>query len=362
VPARGRVVLHIGLPKTGSTTVQTFLSANRRRLRAHGIALVRRRIVPVERQLPVAFMTRPNRHTARVGVRTAADQAEVRAALARRLAAQLGDDRTLLLSSEHLSSMLGATDEVCRLAEFLAGVGADVSVIAVLRRVDHWVPSAYAEAAVSANPIPMDERFVHSRRAVADQCGLVERWTAGFGADAVRLLPVLQADKTEPLAMPLRLAAELGLPPAEVAAWPAPAHIERASLSALGVEMMRAIRPLLADPGLRPARDRQPLVAELARRYPGPPVALSPEAAAALAERGWIDNGIETRPQATRASSATLWPQWRAEPARPVSPVPEVTEDEVTELVEELRRSGVIRERSSSLGAKLRAAALRALR
>ncbi len=329
-----RLVVHIGLPKTGSTAVQGLLSANADVLAAAGLHWANGLRGPNQTELAIACTSRPSALAAAYGVRSDGDRPALRRRIRRRLlrAARAGD---LLVSSEHLAGLLRTRDEIDALAGLVDGIADDVLVVAVLRRGDHWLPSAYAEAVRSGRPVPYGPRFVQRRAHLLDHRRLARRWSRTFGADAVRLVPFLEIDKTDPTAVPARVLAAAGLS-VDLSGWQHADRISRSGLGATAVEVLRRLAPELGTARLS-ARQREEVVRLLGELVPGPGVALSPAAARALAERDWVHTGAGELPQAYGAD----WPAWNDEPPAPVRRRPVPTAEQLAQAEAALRRAGL---------------------
>jgi hypothetical protein len=336
-----RLVLHIGLPNTGTSSVQAFLSANRDALAADGLRWCRSLYGPNHAQLAVAVARDGGRVARSLGVEKAGDRARLRSRLVAALGSELRAHPTVVAPTEHLTGRISTEDEVGELAALLGGIADDVLVLAVLRRNDYWLPSSYAEAVVARSQRRLNAGFVRSRQHLLDHQSLLARWVRPFGADRVRLLPLLEEDKADPLRSPIRLLSELGIAPEAVRSWPVPAARVRPSLSARATQMLQALTPLVPEEGLRPARDRTRLLQAIAARYPGPP-ALTRRAAAELARHGWVHSGIDRATQAVGPD----WERWATQPPAPLGTLPAVSEDEVRALLAELQEAGVVRRRS----------------
>jgi hypothetical protein len=140
-----RAILHIGTEKTGTTTLQTFLAANRDGLLRHGF------------QYP-SFCGELN-HTglaayalddsaddpirAPFGYAGAAGIGAFRAGIERAARSDLSSGRDAIFCSEHCHSRLRTRDEVARLHGFLGEFFGDIRLCIYLRRQDRVALSLY---------------------------------------------------------------------------------------------------------------------------------------------------------------------------------------------------------------------------
>ncbi len=139
----GRVLLHIGPPKTGTTSIQHFLFGNRPALEARGF------YVPLASsrgfqhiELPLCF--RP--HSKNLERLTGVDGGEIDArretmtnAFAAEMASVSGGD-TMLISSEHLFG--GAPSVIEAYKRFFAPYAERFESLMYLRRQDRWIASS----------------------------------------------------------------------------------------------------------------------------------------------------------------------------------------------------------------------------
>lgn len=332
-----RLILHIGLPKSGSSAIQCYLSDHATRLAECGLGWLPGSRGPNATEWAVAFSHRTNVITAEYGVRTGHDRQRLRERIADRLVG--AEDRDLIISSEHLSGLIRTPAETDDLATFLQGLGFQPMIIAVIRRADYWLPSAYAEAVRSGRTIRLGPHFVDRRAHLLDHQALLARWASAF--DQIRLVPYLETDKTDPAAVPRRLLYACGVPMATTADWPQPERLSRPGLSATAVEVLRRISPALELAEWTSGADRERLVELLAARHPGAGVRLTPSAARALASRGWIQTGIDTSP----AAYGSGWQEWHDTEAAPVENAPQPSNATIGHTLLAVRDAGLGRQR-----------------
>lgn len=132
-----RIILHIGLQKTGTSSIQVMLSSSSAGLAAQGLAYP---ALPVPRTSRSGVWTSPFRHNCIAGtyadfnsvfeIMTAAEAAVFWRDLRR-------DGRTLILSAEEFSRQRDFTPLAAALDGF------DVEVVVYLRRQDKYVESLY---------------------------------------------------------------------------------------------------------------------------------------------------------------------------------------------------------------------------
>jgi hypothetical protein len=326
-----KVLLHIGAPKTGSTSIQHWAAENRAALAARGILYP---VAPGERPDP----TPEANH---VGLALAAS-AEVRGstlprmldladaaaaeAFATRMEPRLAEEiagsgcGTLLLSNEHLSSRLREEAEIAalrRLLERAAGAVSAWRVVYYHRRQDEMIQSIHAMRVLhgTTEPFRLAMRPEDPR---LDPRAILDLYARVFGEEAitVRLFDPRRLARGDAVA---DLASLLGVDPAE-AGFTEPSR-RNVSLTGPALELLRLLNA--HGPKLREAiRDpnRVPIIAALRALPPGPPLALAPRAAldAFLAGHAEINAEIARR-WLGRADGHCFDPPAEDEAARPVA-------------------------------------------
>jgi len=161
----GTLVLHIGTEKTGSTTIQRSLAANRELLGTDGVDIVP---APAVRGL-LGCGLRTKGHP---------DPAPLRRSLDRH--------HMTIVSSELFQSRLARSRQVQRLASFCRSLGAsEIRIIVYLRRPAELVNSMVATAARINAGRKQSILSVYMRN-ICDHKSTLQRWSQSFGREAVR--------------------------------------------------------------------------------------------------------------------------------------------------------------------------------
>jgi hypothetical protein len=270
--------LHIGSEKTGTTSVQRFLRANRDLLARHAILFPRAPGEENHMGLAVAAQTDFGPLRRKIfHVHTWPEVEEFRAALKRNLQDELRarDYRSAIMSGEHCSSRLTTEEEVQWLREFLREMFDDVRIIVYLRRQDEFLLSTYSTdvkgGAVHRLRVP--EGDVIERR--YDLWNLVSRWANVFGRENVICRKYEKGSlKDGDIVEDFRHV--IGLDPAWPYAYPKRLN---ESLDATSLEFLRLMNkhvPRLTEDGLNKRRGN--IVAVLAEVSNGPLLTLPEKA------------------------------------------------------------------------------------
>lgn len=165
---RKRLFLHIGQPKTATTTLQTFLSINRDRLIRHGW------LYPNAGRQYAAHHLFGNFFRAQplywIG---AADPAQVMAELKREVEETRCEN--VILSTE---SLYFAQDRA-GFAEYLKDF--DVTIVVSLRRQDEWIESVYQDNLKNGETRLDPEAYLVALAGSLDYAGPLSAWAAAFG-------------------------------------------------------------------------------------------------------------------------------------------------------------------------------------
>jgi hypothetical protein len=126
-----RVFLHVGMPKCATTTIQAALLQKQEALRGLGIAY----------EMPEGPVAEGQGNAARLAISVLRDRAEAIEAALDFFSGGTGD---VVLSSEVFSALYKSAAAI-KFVEALQVRGFEVSVIALLRRQDHWLESDFKQ-------------------------------------------------------------------------------------------------------------------------------------------------------------------------------------------------------------------------
>lgn len=200
-----RAILHVGMPKTGTTALQQFLTMNEERLSEQGVLYSRHLRLndqrPNHHAFALAFLEKPPAHFhPRFGSRYSADE------YTQLLREEIASSRphTVILSSEHIYTMDYALPVLRRIYASLAFLE-NICVYIVFRRPSSMAPSMYAQYVVSAKVPPLSpDRYLAKEEAAGsfDYLRRLQDFAEVFGEHRifVRLYEEVRNDGIRPLA------------------------------------------------------------------------------------------------------------------------------------------------------------------
>ncbi len=269
-----RIVLHIGTEKTGTSSIQHFLSGNRAALGADGI------VYPLftgpnggsQWGFVAAVARRPWKSDigARLEIRDQASASVYRKRLIDAIDQELAacpDRHTLLVSCEHFHSRLRKPGRVRALQKLLSRWSDKVEVILYLRRQDRVAVSLYSTRLKSGNPTPEVFPAIEGEQLpyYYDYECVYDTWCQVFGEEAVQAcLYEQQADAEAGLIEDF--CARVGI---DITGKEFPRRVNQ-SLSEAGVLMLQELNQQWPRKPLSgPDPSREHLVARISRENPG---------------------------------------------------------------------------------------------
>jgi len=186
-----QLILHIGLSKTGSSSIQRVLAGQRDALTAQGVFYPRTPGWENHQLLPASIVADPNAlwdvHPGTwEGMKPEARLALFREQFAAEMDGMPAETTRCVISAEQCASLLNTDDDVGRLAALLRRWFDPIRVVAYLRRQDKHAASAYTQnlrVGILADPKLPDggprELLQY------DYGGLLDRWARAFGESAM---------------------------------------------------------------------------------------------------------------------------------------------------------------------------------
>jgi len=180
-----RVYLHIGLEKTGTSSIQQFLRINRDALKAARLLFPHAPGAENHMALSAAAQNEQKRDDLRMiyGLDSPAKIREFRKTLVEKLVAEAEEAgcHTVVLSGEHCSSRLTTPAEVELLWRMLQSLTKDIRVIVYLRRQDEFLCSTYSTDVKSGFTGSMKLPSAELREQRYNYYPLLERWDSVVG-------------------------------------------------------------------------------------------------------------------------------------------------------------------------------------
>jgi hypothetical protein len=273
--------LHIGVEKTGTTSIQSFLATNRTALRAEG-RLYPATPGPVSHLDLVAFALDDDRidgtrkaHGLTTPSRIAAFRDDFVRALVTEIAS--GGVSEIILSSELLSSRIRSPSELARIKILCAGIARNTKIVVYLRNQVDFLVSRYTTVIQAGS----SEEFRARAAPLADYAVLLDRWGAAFGRENLVIRRFEPADFVDGDLL-ADFAATIGLESTKLVSVP---HFNE-SLDAESLAFLRAINrrlPRRLSDRLGPMRSAA--VTVLQRRHGGTKFVISPALASQIEAR-----------------------------------------------------------------------------
>ena len=184
-----KLILHIGTEKTGTTSIQDFLSENKVELESQGVFIPQSPCgsisAPNHRRLATACFNNGNTDDSFLDFNIK-DFEKWRVETFEEIKSELisSSINTHILSSEHFSSRLTNEAEILRLYDFLKDIYSEIKVVVYFRRQDEYAVSLYStylkSGGVSKEILPTNassERY--------DYYSICKKWEEVFGLNNI---------------------------------------------------------------------------------------------------------------------------------------------------------------------------------
>jgi hypothetical protein len=182
-----KLYLHIGTEKTGTTSLQKFMAANREPLERRGVYYPRS--PGVENHIALTAVARRNRSELwdQLRINDREQWETFRRDFRQKFSMELAEHhaQTVVMSGEHCSSRLRSDEEVHRLLEFLDRFFTEITVIAYLRRQDDFLASTHSTDVKNGGTQPLQIPDAETIAFRYDYWELLSRWARVFGRENI---------------------------------------------------------------------------------------------------------------------------------------------------------------------------------
>ncbi len=200
--SRKTLILHIGWPKTGSTSIQMFLQTNRKRLRRNRIAALEtfasKRMVGMNSSILSFLLLRPQDHDAKpsitqermnfFGIQSKEDLIDIQKGMKDKLHQEVkaleGECSKFVISGENLSRL--RVVDIKRLRKLCGDLFDEYKIVCYLRRQDLYLISKYSTGLRLGSVVEFDKYL--NRRCNLRHCKYDEMlggWSSVFGKETM---------------------------------------------------------------------------------------------------------------------------------------------------------------------------------
>lgn len=192
-----KLLLHVGRPKTGTTSLQQFFRLNRDALQKSGYLLFDHIGSPNNIELAAYFEEKAQPGTRnwrqRRGISSQADsqayflQFDPLLAIRGQVEDHAESSHTAIITSEHLGDLGFSESSMLRLAEWAHRQFSAIEVICFVRHQVRVIPSGWSTLIRSGGSTPLQSYFTQRLRVRdLDYVAFGQGWTSAFGFDNVR--------------------------------------------------------------------------------------------------------------------------------------------------------------------------------
>lgn len=248
-------ILHIGVEKTGSTSIQSALSKNRQKLLSHGVLYPRTLGEKSHiKAYALASESGMDEVKSQSGFDSLASIESARLRLLEQLADEISsnDPKIVCISNEHCSSRLLLRSEIRRLATLVQSFCDNIKVVIYLRRQGDALRSAYSTYVKTGGTAPFALPGPEAIEQRYDYEAIIARWAEVFGEGAMDVR-LFDRDTLKDGDVVADFVASLGIEPLEFIL----DKEMNKSLGSVGLEFLRAFNSHVScttDNALNPLR------------------------------------------------------------------------------------------------------------
>ena len=335
-----RLVLHIGLEKTGSTYLQAFLRSNVDYLAEQGVGCPElwrggeHLDFLMAGQPSIGWMHR------RYEIRTPEQLEELRSKVRAEMERMAEEFPTTIISSERLS-VVRNKDIIANYAAMCHELFDEVEVVGYFRRPDHAIGSYYGQSIKVGRTSRDVDDFMAKQGRSLDHVATIRRWQGAFGSESFYAWPYLERYKSggdTALSVLLRHVGLTPPTPEDPGEWQRPERPLNVRLSAEATEYVRLLNPRVPRvrvDGRWNGRQRNTLVREVSERFPGKDAAAPPDLLDAI-RAAYSPEEIAALARRADDPDAGLWDEWLAQPPATSEAPPDISEEQVAALAEQV--------------------------
>jgi hypothetical protein len=354
-----RLIVHIGRSKTGTTSFQQTLRANRDLLAVNGVQIPPFFNSENHGALALAFSAQPGRIGRGYAVENEKDRFNLQQELGRSLSNSV-DDGNWVMTSEHIGSKLRSENEIQKFLTFLANHFDEVHILAVVRRPDDLAASAYAESIKSGRTWDFDAEYARKARRFFDHYAFANLWKSQLLPQmSFKLIPFQKGESVTRLFNVIFKTLNMSIDFTRNLEMKKDSNI---AMSREAIQFLRLINPMF-PPGVITNRMRRQLISTLTT-FQGSPLTLTTSVYQFFLDKNLLTGGLE---QSDLPPSAE-WSEWFSAPKVKVSDWNELDAEHIEELHTWCENNGIPTRRITpakvpgpleNLGRKLRKVAIR---
>ena len=195
-PKKPDLVLHIGTEKTGTTTIQNFLKANRDQLRRQSVYVSKDLMIPSGNQRWLAALaynaTRIDELISTQGYRSKAerdqDMVNRYERLKQEIEASTSDCKRWIISSEHLQSRLTTDEEIHRFYQLLKELFNEITIVLYIRNPVDTAISLLSMFCVYGDVLEqLPEPSQRHVDLICNHARILEQWQKNFPKTKIKL-------------------------------------------------------------------------------------------------------------------------------------------------------------------------------